>query len=178
MDNMIKGKEDYLTHNPLTDVKRDGKETQTQDIVINREAESKSTDKDAYLYDKMVMTEKGAASQNTEKASELKTASEIESKEEQTQNNEKSEPLKQEEEALREPLQLDITEKQENDVRREINNNMSKGSIEAFYHWQAEVMREQLSIASAELGIDAPVEIIGRPEAPKTEQPTSVASRK
>jgi hypothetical protein len=39
-------------------------------------------------------------------------------------------------------------------------------------------MREQLELASAELGIDAPVEIIGKPEAPKTEKPTFVTNRK
>jgi hypothetical protein len=81
-------------------------------------------------------------------------------------------------EDLRASLQADVSLEQDNEKRREISNNMSEAQIIKQYHSQAAEMRKQLEIASAELGIDAPVEIIGKPEAPKTEKPTFVANRK
>ena len=67
-------------------------------------------------------------------------------------------------EDLRVPLQVNITLDQENEMRREVSSSMSAEAIQAIYESQAEALREQLTIASAELGMDAPVEIVGRPE--------------
>ena len=81
-------------------------------------------------------------------------------------------------EDLRVPLQVDITVDQENEMRREISSSMSVEAIQAIYESQAEALREQLTIASAELGMDAPVEIIGRPETAPQEQSVAGPNRK
>ena len=174
MDNMIKGKEDIVAHNPLTEAKQDREVKPTVDLAARQNEEGKVTDKDAYLYDKMVATDKSSNAQKNEKISTVKT----EQIKEVAPKDEEIDEIKQDFESVRVPLQVDITLSQENEMRRDINNNMSAEAIKAIYESQANAMREQLNIASAELGIDAPVEIIGRPDAVKNEQPTVAPNRK
>ena len=136
-------------------------------ITQNRE-ENKSTDKNAYLYDKMLTSDKGA-----EKIAEMKFTQIGAS----AQNGNTAEKV-QGAEDLRVPLQVDITLDQENEMRREISSSMSAEAIQAIYESQASAMREQLTIASAELGMDAPVEIVGRPETAPPEQSVAGPNRK
>ena len=182
IDNMIKGKEDFIRHNPVEDVKQNKEANRPQDTVAHQNEENKEIDKDAYLYDKMLATDKGGtqqtekieSTQQTEKAAQIKT----EQPKEQIQNNEKTEPAEQEFKPLSEMLEADTNPFSENNVIKELNNTISKESGEAIYQAQAEAMREQLTIASEELGIDAPVEIIGRPEVAPLQQSVAGPNRK
>ena len=182
IDNMVKGKEDFVRHNPVDDVKQ-GKETdRLPETVTRQNEESKGSDKDAYLYDKMLLSDKGGAqqtekietTQQTEKTEQIKT----DQPKEQIQNNNKAEPKEQEFKSLSEILEADTNPFSENNMIKELNNTISKESVEAIYQAQAEAMREQLIIASEELGIDAPVEIIGQQKPIQTQLTSNVSNRK
>ena len=151
-DNAVKSKGDVAERNPLENEKSVWETSPVGDVSNEK---SKNINKDAYLYDEMLTNDRGDTAQNGKVAAN-----------------------KQEAEDLRVPLQVDITLDQENEIRREINRSMSIEAIQAFYESQAEAMREQLTIASAELGIDAPVEIIGKQKSTKIEQPSAVSNRK
>lgn len=168
MDNMVKGKEDFIWHNPVNDVKQNKEADRPQDTVAHQNEESKESDKDAYLYDKMLATDKGEAQQTlnvestkqAEKVSETKT----EQPKETIQNNNNVQANEQEFKPLSEMLQADLNVSLENQVIRELGNTMSDESREAYAQMQMEMAREKLSIAYAELGIDEPAEIIGMQE--------------
>ena len=83
--------------------------------------------------------------------------------------------VKQEDEELRVPLQVDIDEAQENDMRKELAYNMPLEVIEAIINAQKEAAREQMRIA--ELETEAPTEIANR-SAPVQTNPPSLATRK
>ena len=165
---MVKGKEDVVWHNPLEEAKQVRETNRTENAVTQNCEENKSTDKNAYLYDKMVTSDKSAA-----RIAEMKSAQVGAS----AQNGNAAEKV-QGAEDLRVPLQVDITLDQENEMRRVISSSMSAEAIQAIYESQASAMREQLTIASAELGMDAPVEIVGRPETAPPEQSVAGPNRK
>ena len=173
MDNMIKGKEDIIGHNPLEDVRQDREENQFDNASINEFDETSGEEREADLYDKTEANLKDNA-QNIENSPEEKT----EQAKEQTQNNQKNEPEKQESQEPRDQLEANTTNDKENEIRREISDNLSSESVSAIYENHADAMREQLSIASAEFGIDAPVEIIGMPESMQSKQSVVNFSRK
>ena len=172
MDNMIKGKEDIIGHNPLEDVRQAREENQLDDNSLNEFLENQGEEKDANPYDKTEQISKDESQQNVEHSPEKTT----EPQKEQTQNENKSEPEKQEPQDSKVQPPADTVQEKENEIRREISDNLSAESVSAIYEDHADKMREQLSIASAELGIDAPVEIIGRPEPLQVKQP--VVNRK
>ena len=172
IDNMVKGKEDIVGHNPLEEAKQVRDVNRTEDYVMQNRDENKSTDKNAYLYDKMVMSDKGGA-HPAAKIAETKST-QVGASAQSSKETVKVSDVKD----LRVPLQVDITIDQENDMRRDISDNMSEEAIKAIYEQQASAMREQLNIASAELGMDAPVEIIGRPETAPPEQSVTGPNRK
>ena len=157
IDNMVKGKEDFVRHNPLNDLRQGG-----ENSAANFNETSISADKNAHLYDKMM---------NSDTAQQTDKAPVVNPEQPSAEKNGAGE-------VVREPLKIDVTLSSENEMRREISNNMSEEAIKAIYNRQAEIMREQLSIASADLGIDAPVEIIGRPDDQKTERSISVTDVK
>ena len=129
---------------------------------------------DDYWYDRQMAFNREETTRQVENMSEIR----VEPVKEQTSHDERIEAIEQDTESLRVPLQVDITLNQENDLRREISDHMSVEAIEAIYEQQANAMREQLNIASAEIGIDAPVEIIGRPNTAQVEQIISTSNRK
>ena len=173
MDNMIKGKEDIIGHNPLEDVRQDREENQLDNASINEFDETSGEEREADLYDKTEANLKDNA-QNIENLPEEKT----EQPKEQTQNNQKNEPEKQESQDPTDQLEANTTHDKENEIRRETSDNLSSESVSAIYENHADAMREQLSIASAEFGIDAPVEIIGMPESMQSKQSVVDLSRK
>lgn len=173
MDNMIKGKEDIIGHNPLEDVRQDREENQLDNASIHEFDETSGEEREADLYDKTEANLKDNA-ENIENSPEEKT----EQPKEQTQNNQKNEPEKQESKDPRDQLEANTTNDKENEIRREISDNLSSESVSAIYENHADAMREQLSIASAEFGIDAPVEIIGMPESMQSKQSVVDLSRK
>ena len=168
IDNSIKGKEDALRHNPLEEAKQARDVNSAENATTQNREENKSTDKNAYLYDRMVMSDKGAA-----RIAEMKST-QVDASAQNSNTAEKAQSA----EDLRVPLQVDITLDQENEIRREISSSMSAEAIQAIYESQASAMREQLTIASAELGMDAPVEIIGRPETAPPEQSIAGPNRR
>ena len=114
--------------------------------------QSKNADKNAYLYDKMVISDKSANALQNEKVNVVKTE---QVKGQTAPKTENAAAIKQETEDLRVPLQVDITQSQENEMRREISNSMSVEAIIEQYKLQSDALREQLNIASAELGISS-----------------------
>jgi hypothetical protein len=149
-----------------------------QDTSASQNEKDKSSDKDAYLYDKMIASDKGEAQQTPnaestkqgEKASEAKT----EQPKETIQNNDNVQTNNQEFKPVSEMLQANPNESLENQVIQELGNTMSDESREAFAQMQMDMAREKLSIAYAELGIDEPAEIIGMQEpAPVSKQSVS-----
>ena len=172
IDNIIKGKEDAVRHNPLEDAKLVRDVNRAENAITQNREENKSTDKNAYLYDKMVTSDKGGA-HPVAKIVETKST-QVGASAQSSNESVKVSDVKD----LRVPFQVDITIDQENDMRRNISDNMSEEAIKAIYEQQASAMREQLTIASAELGMDAPVEIIGRPETAPPEQSVAGPNRK
>ena len=172
IDNIIKGKEDAVRHNPLDDAKQVRDVNRAENAITQNREENKSTDKNAYLYDKMVTSDKGGA-HPVAKIVETKST-QVGASAQSSNESVKVSDVKD----LRVPFQVDITIDQENDMRRNISDNMSEEAIKAIYEQQASAMREQLNIASAELGMDAPVEIIGRPETAPPEQSVAGPNRK
>ena len=168
IDNIIKGKEDAARQNPLEEAKQVRDVNRAENAITQNREENKSTDKNAYLYDKMVTSDKGAAKIAEMKSTQIGASAQSSNTAEKVQGAED----------LRVPLQVDITLDQENEMRREISSSLSAEAIQAIYESQASAMREQLTIASAELGMDAPVEIVGRPETAPPEQSVAGPNRK
>ena len=168
IDNMVKGDKSIIGYQRIDEAERLKEEDVPQDTVASQNEKNKSTDKDAYLYDKMVATDKNEAQETlnvestkqTEKVSETKT----EQPKESIQNNDNVNSNEQEFKPLSEILQADLNESLENQVIKELGNTMSDESREAFAQMQMDVAREKLSIAYAELGIDEQAEIIGMQE--------------
>ena len=73
---------------------------------------------------------------------------------------------------------MDISNDQENEMRRKISNEMPEEAVKEIYNRQADAMREQLDVASTSMGMNAPVEIIGRPDSKQVAQPVRVSNRK
>jgi hypothetical protein len=200
LDNIAKGnlQEDFNAQDKSEDIKT----TDMRETVTREAEEGKSNEKDAFLYDNRVTSEKDATARNTDNTEQAKP----EEKQNQTQNTtenttENTASVKQEKEELRVPLQVDITERMENDMREEICINMTPEAIEAIkqaqteaveklldiaeaeairekMNAQKETMREQLNIDSADLGMDAPAEIVRRPEPVQTNQLSAPYSRR
>lgn len=186
MDNMVKGKDDPIRHNPLEDVKQNKENGAQLDDRGALQAEAdKNGGKDAYLYDKLVMNDKGNTTNSTEKngnTPQTETVSEATSgkPEDTVQNPVKDEAIKKDFEKLRVPLQVDMTQMDENEMRRELNDSISKSekAVEEFHKAQMEAMREQMRITDAEFGINTPNEPIESPDIPKTDTPNLVPGKK
>jgi hypothetical protein len=168
IDNMVKGDKNIIGYQRIDEAERNKEADIPHDTVASQNEKNKSTDKDAYFYDKMIATDKGEAQQTInaestkqdEKTSETKT----EQPKETIQKNDNVQSNEREFKTLSEILQADLNESLENKVIKELGNTMSDESREAFAQMQMDVAREKLSIAYAELGIDEPAEIIGMQE--------------
>ena len=180
IDQMAKSGEDFIHHDP-SEENRVEKEVPLTDGEAVREAkDEKSSDKDAYLYDAQMKGEREELSQDPEAAQETKgeTKQEAkqETKQEPTQKNDSTVSVKQEKEAMRVPIQVDLTEAQENTMRGELNFGMTPEIIEAIKNAQSEYMREQLDLIDPEK--NAPTEIVGKQEAAPIKQPSVGMNRK
>ena len=186
-DNMVKGKEDVVRHNPLQDAKQSKETSRTSDTPAQRNVESKTSDKDAHLYDKMVLDEKGGVQKPTEKVGmqnptekkpEAKTEPKPEQVNEQLQDGKKIEAVKQESENTRVPLQVDITNQQEVQAIRELNDTMSLESKLSYIRMQEDLLREQLSISNKELGLDDNHGVLAIKEPDTASQLTAIQNKK
>ena len=191
MDNMVKGKEDIVGHNPLQDVKQSKEADRVTDTPVQRSENAKGNEKDAHLYDKMVLDEKGGG-QNptekdgmqkpTEKTPEAKTEQKPETKtdhlEEQSQDDKKADSVKQEPENTRVPLKVDITNHQEVQAIRELNDTMSLESKLSYIRMQEDMLREQISISNKELGLDDNHGVLAIKEPDVASQYTAIQNKK
>ncbi|MBO5883305.1 MAG: hypothetical protein J6Q78_02740, partial [Clostridia bacterium] len=111
IDNMVKGDKSIIGYQRIDEAERLKEADIPQDTVANQNEKNKSTDKDAYLYDKMVETDKGEPQQTlnvestkqAEKVSETKT----EQPKETIQNNDNANSTEQEFKPLSDMLQSD-----------------------------------------------------------------------
>ena len=79
------------------------------------------------------------------------------------------------------PIQVDISANEENLMRQNLNDGLTEQMILMLKAGAESAMREQLSIASAQLGIEAPVQIVGETNAAEiaeTKQNISITERK
>lgn len=177
-DDMVK--ENVSVHDRQDDFKVEDAQ-RTEDSIARGVDNDKSAENDAYSYDKAMPTENEDSLQNTEVTSQEKTEikqgaeQKTEIKQDAVQNNENTASFEKEVEDVRVPLQVDINESQENDMRKELADSMSLEVIEAIINAQKEAAREQMYIA--ELEADDPGVIIGKQD-PVQVSPPSIAHRK
>lgn len=182
IDNMVKGDKSIIGYQRIDEAERNKAADIPKDTVSGQEETNKSTERDAYLYDKMIAADKGEAQQtlNVESAKQAEKVSETktEAKNETTQSNEKNANVGQKNDDLRVPLQVDINVSHENKVANELNDTMSLESKLAYIQMQADIFREQLIISNKELGIDDNVEVVKIPEPDAVSPPSAVQNRK
>jgi hypothetical protein len=189
MDNMIKGKEDIIGHNPLQDVAKESEMRGDPGTATSRGEETKGSyvanGKDAFLYDKALMDARTEDVRLSEKAPETKTETvKPTPQNQQTANqnaevpavNPTAENVKADFKNLRIPLQMEITLDEENEMRRGINDQMTEEAILEHIRLQTDAWREQISIA--ELSMDDSVVQVARPVPPKAEPARTISNRK
>ena len=174
LDNIAKGNGDSVADDASEKVSADKETNRLADATQRGAEESKSTEKNADLYDKTLKNEKDTTAQNTDKAETEKA----EVKQDQTQKSENAETANKEKENVRVPIQVDINAKYENEMRIELSMDMSSEVVEAIMQAQADYMREQLDIIGADLGMDAPVQIAQKAEEPPAKQTMAAPSIK
>ena len=188
MDNMVKGKKDFISHNPLEDVKENREAINRSDDALKTQ-ENKDARMDDHLHDEMMAKMQSDATQQTQQVPQSKTEQTKEPIKNDVHASENKEPaknddhhipkIKEEQKGLREPIQVDITEAQENDLRGEMNHQLNMEQINAIIEGQKEAMREQLNIASDEfLGITDPVKSIEKNDSVQIDPTTIIANRK
>ena len=140
------GKENLAQNNAIEDANANNEGPQAQDLTDDKSDREGTVDKNAYLYDKMLLNVKdGVANQS-------------EPKQEQIKNNEKSVVFNTATTEAKVPLQVDVDASIENQIIQEANRSMSNESKEAYYNWQADIVREQLEISNDELAAAPPIE--------------------
>ena len=182
MDNMVKGEEDYVRHNPLDDVRQSG----GADAEATGNDLANSAEKDAHLYDEMVLGDRDQVAEqmgnesNPEGVQEQTTTQEpVQMKsQEQTVSDSSMEAVKQDFENFRMPIAVDISNDLENQMRIDITNSLSDEAKIEMIRLQMEAAREQIEIASADLGFDAPVDNTGVQKPPSIDPPVSQQYRK
>ena len=130
MDNMAMGKGDAAGRPLGENAKQDPVADRPQDAVTSKNEEIKGNGKDAYLYDKMIPTDRGSGreiqngstAQQPEKGAETKAE---QPKESVSAGNE-GKPIEQNSSSMREALQVDINAGSESPVRNE--NDLQKES--------------------------------------------------
>ena len=172
-----------------------GKDEKTADKNENSTArqnvDNNKSDKDAHLYDEMMKNDKGEPSPEnkndkapkTEAKAEAKPKAEAEDDTKQIKkeepkvpidNTEKHEAIKNDFKDLRVPLQVDLTQDYENELRREISNSMTSEMVLAIHEKQENYMREQLDIALEEFLMNANEQKVSKPVEPQiSQQPLS-----
>ena len=155
MDNMIKGEKDIIGHNPLETVKREG-EARIQVSDLLRGDKDNASDKDAHLYDKMVLNYKGEGLQNVpstlqNESNTLKNESNAPQEKIQTVVNDKIDEAR---------VQIKVEENlsEENVFRRSVNDKYNNKMIHLHKALMEEALREDLRII--DLGLDDPLRFI------------------
>jgi len=144
IDNMVKGKEDFVSHNPLEDVRNErlSQKAAELDGVRERIFDDLSPGGELPLTD---------SAERTDSQTKGETAREGQ-----------KQPLQKLEIGEREQLQVDMTADLENEMAGEINNNLTEEMVQYLKAAMEIEAKEQMRIASEGLGIEAPVEVIGQ----------------
>ena len=79
---------------------------------------------------------------------------------------------------MRVPIQVDITNDEENEYRKEMHSCLTDEMLYAMANRQAEAAREQISVAMAEFGSDQPFEMIGFDNLDEVKETTNVIDKK
>ena len=143
MDNMIKGKEDIIGHNPLQDVKKDTMENRPISNIQNGERDNKESSQ-SYLYDKMIRDAKDGNLGNIANNN--------------LQNNNKNPALSQniKQEGLRISMQPVLSEEMENAFRGEINSKFDNKMILLHKSIMENALREEFKLDVEDFGVDDP----------------------
>lgn len=120
MDNMIKGEEHIISHNPLEETKQEAALNRFQNPDMRATDKNGGELKDAHLYDKMVLESKGSVTTNP------------------TQNN------------TRLQIRVEESISPENEFRREINLQFNRQMVLAHKAVMENAMREKMEIMSEE----------------------------
>ena len=164
MDNMIKGENDVIGHNPLESAGKESAERSQPSDALGV-SEKNEGGKDAHLYDKIVLKFKGESSQNESSTSQ------------NDQNAVKEEPnepgaVKDESNAPQEKTQVVINNKsdeartqikvdenisEENKFRRSVNDKFTVQMINIHKSLMEDAFREEFIIPSEKMGSEAPV---------------------
>jgi hypothetical protein len=200
-DNASQGTEKNSHQDPLSDMKAGKEAPQAGNADVQNANGNEASDRDDYLYDAMMANNQDVTAQANESMSEAKNEPEnkVETAKQINQNTEQivlnTEQVKQQStEPMRERIHIDITNDQENEMRRELSSNMTAEEVQAIHDAKTEIvnalldvayaqaeamkMREQLHITGEELGMDAPVEIKGKPEILQVKQSDATLNRK
>lgn len=174
MDNMVKGEQDYVRHNPLDDVRQSSSADHAVQADAMGDGQMDNAEKDAYLYDSMVLGDNDAGAQQqtlSQNSAEIKS-------QEQMQSNSNLEAVKQDFENFRMPIAVDISNDLENQMRIDITNSLSDEAKMEMVRLQIEAAREQIAVESADFDFNAPVDNAGVQEPPSIDVPVSQQYRK
>lgn len=143
MDNMIKGKEDIIGHNPSQDVKKDTMENSPISNLQNGEKDNKETSQ-SYLYDKILRDAKNGNLNNNVNNN--------------LQNNNKNPALSQnlKQEGVRISLQPVLSEEMENAFRGEINGKFDDKMILLHKSIMENALRKEFKLDLEDFGVDDP----------------------
>ena len=183
IDNMVKGDKSIIGYQRIDEAERINEAGISQDTVASQNEKIKSTDKDAYLYDKMIATDKGETQQtlNVESANQAEkvTETKIEQPKETVQNNDNVNSTKQEPKPVSEMPQSDnLNVDLDNNIADAINTNMSLESKMALIRMKEDQLREHMSITLEELGMNDTSDVLRVSEPDAVSPPSAVQNRR
>lgn len=183
LDNMVKGDKNSMGDQRKDEGEHHKEADISQDTVATQNEKDKSTDKDAFLYEKMVATDHGEAQQpfHAESAKQAETASETKTEQpkETAQNNDRVDAAKQEIKASGEMLSSDDPKVDpDNHVADAINAHMSLESKMALIRMKEEQLREHMHITLEELGMNDVSDVLRVSEPDAISPPRAVQNSK
>ena len=163
MDNMIKGENDVIGHNPLESVGKESAErSQPSDALgVNEKNEG---GKDAHLYDKIVLKFKGESSQNESSTSQNDQNAVKEEPNEPGAVKDESAPhektqvvINNKSDEARTQIKVEENLSEENKFRRSVNDKFTVQMINIHKSLMEDAFREEFIIPSEKMGSEAPV---------------------
>lgn len=172
MDNMVKGKDNYVNHNPLADVGHTDREIKDSMQALENTLQTlMDSKKEDFLYDEMIENNITSPTQDTEKSPSPQQTEETPQSNETPKNMENAKDVGFHE-------SLDILNGADNKTRMDYSFNLSSDEVQTLHDKMVENMREKLNITYSELGIKEEVDIIGSTDSPKINPPSLGPSRK
>jgi hypothetical protein len=163
MDNMIKGENDVIGHNPLESVGKESAERShpSDALDVNEKNEG---GKDAHLYDKIVLKFKGESSQNESGTSQNEQNAVKEEPNEPGAVKDESAPqektqvvINNKSDEARTQIKVEENISEENKFRRSVNDKFTVQMINIHKSLMEDAFREEFIIPSEKMGSEAPV---------------------